>query len=280
MTNDGDALDVVTVKASGAGGVTVSLLGLFAVPKGNTFGLGLHQPSVSSGTSRIGPNLTYYLLHPGARMIYGSFGTEALSFIILRAVAVSLVYIAVFLLRYIIRSSALRSNEGSLYPPRSTIGERTWDGVEGVRRMSPKKLDLVIAIAIAASAGHELHHLVIGDAVGSGVKSYAGWALYVPAVVLMLYVPLWASRRLDGNSRKISLAAFGLLGAFWSLSWTSIGLYALYELVSWLAGNAPTGSVAVSPWLGLSTILQFFTGLPLLILGTNEVRVKWKPPLM
>lgn len=61
------------------------------------YGVGLHPFSVAGGTSGIGPNLAYYLLHPGAQVGYGSFGTEALSLVVLTAVAVSLAYVAVFL---------------------------------------------------------------------------------------------------------------------------------------------------------------------------------------
>jgi len=143
-----------------------------------------------------------------------------------------------------------------------------------------KSLVIIVTIAIVVATGHELHHLLLGDIQGSGVKTYFGLAEYAVILVLTLLVPLWLSVRLEGRLRKASVVLLALFVIIWGgiLMFLGFAFGIVGGLGILLEGKPIFGgsSYLVSPWLGVSTALQFFAGLPLLVYGLKYARGQMK----
>jgi len=150
--------------------------------------------------------------------------------------------------------------------------------------VSSRSITTIIAIAIVVATGHELHHLLLGDVQGSGVKTYFGLAAYALVLVLTLPVPLWLSGRLGGRLKKASLIILALFVTVWGLEFAFLGFaFGVVQGFGILLTGKPIfdgSSYLVSPWLGFSTALQFFAGLPLLVFGLKYAKTEMKRPLV
>ncbi len=137
-------------------------------------------------------------------------------------------------------------------------------------------LDRVAAAAIVVFVGHELHHLVLGDAAHAGVKSYEGLPLYALLLIVLFFGTRAVAARTHGvvHATALGLFAVGVLGIAGSLSF--IGLRALARAAALVLGPPqppppPDAFAGYYPWLALTTVLQATFGVPLLVLAAREL---------